>query len=253
MLPTAALRILHDNMLIGAIPMEIGMLKSLKVVDLGRNQLTGPIPHEIGKLSNIKTMNFQSNGLTGRLPPQFGKLKYLEELFIDRNKLRGTVPASNDSDFTINMHGLYTSNGQPVGLCRASRLKVADLSYNFFVGSIPKCLERLPRSSFQGNCLQAKDIKQRPSAQCVGAATHAKLHSEFDPKNHLVADIPKRHATTSKHALLLALEIGIGVIVGSLFVVALFTFLQKFKNKASIVIPWKRSGSQNNYQAVYIG
>lgn len=49
-------RILHGNLLIGTIPKEIGMLKSLKVLDLGSNQLTGPIPSEIGNLSSIVKM-----------------------------------------------------------------------------------------------------------------------------------------------------------------------------------------------------
>ena len=50
-------RILHSNSLIGTIPKEFGLLKNLKVLDLGANQLTGPIPPEIGKLSSIVKMS----------------------------------------------------------------------------------------------------------------------------------------------------------------------------------------------------
>lgn len=32
-----------------------------------------------------------------------------------------------------------------MGICRSSQLKVADFSYNFLVGSIPKCFSYLPR------------------------------------------------------------------------------------------------------------
>ena len=49
-------RILHGNNLIGAIPKEIGMLKYLKVLDLGQNQLSGPIPPELGNLTNLVKM-----------------------------------------------------------------------------------------------------------------------------------------------------------------------------------------------------
>ena len=49
-------RILHGNNLIGAIPKELGMLKSLKVLDLGMNQLSGPIPPEIGNLTQAVKM-----------------------------------------------------------------------------------------------------------------------------------------------------------------------------------------------------
>ena len=37
------------------------------------------------------------------------------------------------------------SSANSAGLCKSSLLKVADFSYNFFVGNIPKCLEHLPR------------------------------------------------------------------------------------------------------------
>ena len=49
-------RILHGNNLIGTIPKELGMLKSLKVLDLGMNQLSGPVPPEIGNLTQAVKM-----------------------------------------------------------------------------------------------------------------------------------------------------------------------------------------------------
>ena len=49
-------RTLRENNLIGIIPKELGMLKFLKVLDLGMNQLTGPIPPELGNLSSVMKM-----------------------------------------------------------------------------------------------------------------------------------------------------------------------------------------------------
>lgn len=49
-------RILHGNHLIGIIPKEFGLLKYLKVLDLGVNQLSGPIPQELGNLTSVTTM-----------------------------------------------------------------------------------------------------------------------------------------------------------------------------------------------------
>ncbi|KEH27951.1 hydrolase of sodium-potassium ATPase alpha subunit, putative [Medicago truncatula] len=63
----------------------------------------------------------------------------------------------------------YASNANSTGLCRTS-LKVADFSYNFLVGSIPKCLEYLPRTSFQGNCLRVRVVKQQTKVQCAGVS-----------------------------------------------------------------------------------
>lgn len=38
----------------------------------------------------------------------------------------------------------YATKTNLTGFCGSSQLRVADFSYNFFVGSIPKCLEHLP-------------------------------------------------------------------------------------------------------------
>lgn len=243
--------ILHGNRLLGILPKELGLLKYLKILDLGSNELTGPIPPEFGNLTNIVKINLQSNGLSGKLPPELGNLVYLQELLLDRNKLQGSVPAGSYKGFTSNdsgLHGMYASNS--TGLCRSSQLRVADFSYNFFVGSIPKCLEYLPRSSFQGNCLQKEDPKQRPAELCA-AAPPSKGHTVVNPKHKPTKDVPK-HPDTSKPAWLLALEVVTGTMVCSLVLVAVVTALQKCKSKPSIIIPWKKSASEKDQTTVFI-
>ncbi|KAI4315399.1 hypothetical protein L6164_028214 [Bauhinia variegata] len=245
--------ILHGNNLIGIIPKELGKMKSLKVLDLGMNQLSGPIPPEIGNLTQIVKINLQFNGLTGTLPSELGNLKYLQELRLDRNKLHGAVPASGSSNFSSNMHEMYASNANLTGFCRSSQLKVADFSYNFFVGSIPKCLEYLPRTSFQGNCLQSKELKQRPSVQCSmhAGAPPPKSHSGVYPK-HRPAEDASKHQGASKPAWLLVLEVATGTMVGSIFLVGVLTALQRCNKKSSIIIPWKKSASEKDHMTVYI-
>ncbi|PSS11417.1 LRR receptor-like serine/threonine-protein kinase [Actinidia chinensis var. chinensis] len=248
--------ILHGNNLVGLIPHEIGMLKSLKVLDLGKNQLSGPIPPQLGNLTSLVKINLQSNGLTGKLPPELGNLKYLEELRLDGNKLQGIVPGSNSSDFTSTIHGMYASSWNTTGFCSTSQLKVADFSDNFFVGSIPKCLENLPRSNFQGNCLQYKDLKQRPSAECdfpsaAAGAPPAKTHSGVY-STHRPAQNGNKHHAASRPAWLLALEIVTGTMMGSLVLVALVTALLRCKSKPPLIIPWKKSSSNKDQTTIYI-
>ncbi|XP_028247271.1 probable LRR receptor-like serine/threonine-protein kinase At1g63430 isoform X1 [Glycine soja] len=245
--------ILHGNNFIGTIPRELGVLESLKVLDLGMNQLTGPIPPEIGNLTQAVKINLQSNGLTGRLPPELGNLRYLQELRLDRNRLQGPIPAGGSSNFASNMHGMYASKENVTGFCRSSQLKVADFSFNFLVGRIPKCLEYLPsRLSFQGNCLQGQELKQRSSIQCAGASpASAKSQPVVNP-NHQPAEYVSKHHRASKPVWLLALEIVTGTMVGSLFLVAVLAAFQRCNKKSSIIIPWKKSGSQKDHTAVYI-
>ncbi|XAR55057.1 Non-specific serine/threonine protein kinase [Bertholletia excelsa] len=245
--------ILHGNNLVGTVPKEIGMLKDLKVLDLGENQLSGPIPRELGNLTGLMKIDFQSNVLTGTVPPELGNLKYLEELRLNKNKLGGTVPGSNSS-FRSGIHGMYASNGNISGFCHSSQLKVADFSHNFFVGSIPKCLEYLPRSSFQENCLEDKDPKQRPATQC-NAAPPAESHSGFYSNHQPARDVHQassKSSSGSRPTWLLALEIVTGSIGGSLFIIASLATFRRCKSRSSIIIPWKKSASDRDHMAVYI-
>ncbi|KAK6935366.1 Serine-threonine/tyrosine-protein kinase, catalytic domain [Dillenia turbinata] len=245
--------ILHDNNLLGIIPKEVGMLKNLKLLDLGKNQLTGPIPPQIGNLSSVTSINLESNGLTGRLPAELSNLKYLEELRLDRNRLQGTFLGSNSPNFSSSSYGMYSVSVNNTGFCGSSQLKVADFSYNFFVGSIPKCLDYLPRTSFQGNCLHDGDIKQRPTAQCAsaGASPLPKNHPEPKPKYQPPEDVHK-HYGDSKPAWLLGLEVVAGTVVSSLLVFAVFNSAQRCKSKPSIIIPWKKSASDRDHMTVFI-
>ncbi|KAM6556784.1 hypothetical protein CsatB_003803 [Cannabis sativa] len=242
--------VMHGNKLLGVIPKELSLLKNLLVLDLGINELTGPIPPEFGNLTSIMKINLESNGLTGSLPAELGNLRNLKELRLDRNRLQGTIPAGSNVGWTSNMHRMYAPGSNSTGFCRSSQFHKADFSYNFFVGSIPKCLEYLPRTSFQGNCLQHKDIKQRPKKQCDGVSP-IKSHAEANQK-HQPLDYQSKHQGTSRPTWLLALEVVTGVMVGSLFLVALLTAFQKCNTKSSLIIPWKKSASEKEHVSVYI-
>lgn len=80
----------------------------------------------------------------------------------------------------------------------------------------------------------------------------AQSHPMSNQKHKPIEDDTK-HQGTSKPAWLLALEIVTGTMVGSLFLVAILTAMQKCNSKASIVIPWKKSASEKDHISVYIG
>ncbi|XP_076897648.1 putative LRR receptor-like serine/threonine-protein kinase At1g63430 [Bidens hawaiensis] len=243
--------ILHGNNLLGPIPKDIGLLKHLKVLDLGGNQLSGPIPHEISNLVSIVKINLQSNALTGNLPPELGNLKNLQELRLDRNKLRGIVPGANITDYASAMSGTYVPNTNVLGFCHASPLKVADFSFNYLVGSIPKCLEYLPRASFQGNCIKHKDITPRAPEQC-GVASPAKPLKSEDLKHHPAEDKQKPVTHASKPAWILTLEVVTGVMVGSVVLAALATAAYRLKFNSPSIITWKKPKTEKDHMEIFV-
>ncbi|EPS69112.1 hypothetical protein M569_05651, partial [Genlisea aurea] len=243
-LPQLQQLILHENLLIGTLPKEIGLLRNLQVLDLGSNQLTGTIPREIGNLTNIRKIDLQSNGFTGNLPYEFGDLKHLEDLRLSRNKFLGLIPGGVSRWLTFRIRYGLNESSSLMGLCGASQLHVLDLSYNFLVGSIPKCLANVPRSSFLGNCLHEKDLLQRSLAICAGEAQPLVVY----PRSKHVKVSGDRNIV-SKPTWLLALEILTGIIAGSVFIVAVFTAFQKWRAAAPpSLMPWMiKSGSFREY------
>jgi len=76
--------------LTGAVPAEVGQLKSLRLLDLRGNDLTS-VPAEIGQLTSLKELYLKDNKLT-IVPPEIGQLTSLEVLDLDGNQLT-SVPA----------------------------------------------------------------------------------------------------------------------------------------------------------------
>ena len=89
----SALEALDLSSMTGTIPPELGMLASLRVLDLQWNGLTGTIPPELGRLSNLQVLALASSNLVGEIPPQLGALSNLRELDLSWNDLTGAVPS----------------------------------------------------------------------------------------------------------------------------------------------------------------
>ena len=81
---------LSYNNLSGAIPPDIGQLRSLESLGLGGNDLTS-LPPEIGQLRNLESLDLRYNRLAS-LPPELGRLQSLRWLFLSGNPLTSLPP-----------------------------------------------------------------------------------------------------------------------------------------------------------------
>jgi len=139
---------LSDNQFSGTIPSELGQLTNLKTLTLRNNQLGGSIPKELGNLAAIESLNLSGNQLTGALPPELGQLTNLLRLELYKNLLSGTIPVQLSK--LIKLKTLQLAENQLVGTIPSELGRLINLEYlalydNQLTGSIPDSLGQLQR------------------------------------------------------------------------------------------------------------
>ncbi|KAI7990500.1 Receptor-like protein 34 [Camellia lanceoleosa] len=96
----------------GHIPISIGRLKGLCVLNFSGNGLTGLIPVSLGDLTQLESLDLSQNKLFGEIPPQLTKLTFLEVLNFSQNNLTGLIPRGGQFETFLN-----TSYEGNLGLC----------------------------------------------------------------------------------------------------------------------------------------
>ncbi|KAK2656188.1 hypothetical protein Ddye_009240 [Dipteronia dyeriana] len=85
---------LSSNNFQGPIPEELGLFKSLIVLNLSHNAFTGSIPSSIGNLRQLESMDLPMNNLCRHIPTQLASLNFLSVLNLSYNHLVGRIPIS---------------------------------------------------------------------------------------------------------------------------------------------------------------
>jgi hypothetical protein len=83
---------LSSNFLHGSLPMGIGDLSALTLLNLRQNNFTGEIPRTITKLKNLLYIDLSSNNFNGSIPD--GLPDDLVEFNVSYNYLSGSVPSN---------------------------------------------------------------------------------------------------------------------------------------------------------------
>ncbi|GMP98260.1 hypothetical protein CsSME_00046215 [Camellia sinensis var. sinensis] len=96
----------------GNIPISIGRLKALCVLNFSGNGLTGLIPVSLGNLTKLESLDLSQNKLSGEIPQQLTKLTFLEFLNFSQNNLTGLIPRGGQFETFLN-----TSYEENLGLC----------------------------------------------------------------------------------------------------------------------------------------
>ncbi len=123
----------NPTVLTGSLPKELGLLKNLRYLNLGRQGFTGALPKEVGEMTALTYLDVVTNKLSGELPESLTKLKNLRTLNLGHNAIEGEIPAS---------------------IGELSQLETLNLRNNKLSGAIPSSLGKLQKVWKHKNYLQ---------------------------------------------------------------------------------------------------
>mmetsp|Transcript_13568 Transcript_13568/g.38164 ORF Transcript_13568/g.38164 Transcript_13568/m.38164 type:complete len:1360 (-) Transcript_13568:377-4456(-) len=135
---------------VGTIPTEICMLKSLEELRLDSNDLRGHLLTEIGTLTRLQELKLNENNLTGEVPSELGLLSSLKFLNLARNQLKGRIPTeigmlhSILQDLNLEKNSMTGDIPTEIGLL--SLLELLHIGENLLTGTIPTEIGKLTNS-----------------------------------------------------------------------------------------------------------
>ena len=134
--------LLAKQYLVGSIPVELGLLSSLRTIDFSNNAIFGQIPGAAFRgLANLERLYLADNLLTAEIPTDIYMVSSLLELVITNNQLNSTLPTQ--LPLLTKLQHLQLSNNKLTGTVLkglknwGSSLTTLALDHNRFTGVFP--------------------------------------------------------------------------------------------------------------------
>ncbi|XP_058109168.1 probable LRR receptor-like serine/threonine-protein kinase At3g47570 [Magnolia sinica] len=150
----------HNNFT-GTIPVSMGRLHRLQMLDLSSNRFSGQIPTSIGNFTELNELYLQENSLLGNIPPSLGNCQKLIALNLSQNNLNGTIPKQllslSSLSISLNLARNFLIGSLPMEVGGLKNIGELDVSENKLSGEIPGTLgscQSLERLYMEGNAFQ---------------------------------------------------------------------------------------------------
>ena len=133
----------HENKMGQVTIQEATLVKKIK---LARSRISGTIPMELGSLQNLTLIDLKNNAISGNIPNSFGQLHLLQSLVLENNQLNGSIPIVIGSLTTLerlNLKDNLLIGSIPRQITGCRLLTHIDISNNAITGSLPDTIGSL--------------------------------------------------------------------------------------------------------------
>lgn len=133
----------NKALMTGKLPKEIGQLKKMRYLDLGRQGFSGELPEEIGNCVALEEIDTELCKFSGELPSSMRNLKNLNNLCLSYNQFSGKFPTWIAELVSLERLWLNYNNFEgfiPENIAKLPHLWDLELAHNKLSGQLPKTL-----------------------------------------------------------------------------------------------------------------